>query len=100
MIAASSLEQWKLGLVMGLVALGGVAIGASFLGADRAEAQMTAYRQCVLARQESLDTNGAGQIERIDSAHTIVIPAGWEVIGGSGVSATSNWVGAIVLCRR
>ncbi len=94
------MEQWKLALVMGVVALGGVAMGAACFGGGRAEAQATGFRECIIARQESLDTDARGEIESPNPAHSIHVPAGWEVVGGSGVSATSNWVGAIVLCRH
>lgn len=91
------MEQWKLALVMGVVALGGVAVGAWAFGAPAATAQTPPFRDCVIVRQESVDVNDSGEVQRIGLARTIRIPPGYTPIGGGGLGP--NWVGAMVLCR-
>ncbi len=96
------MKDWKLALVVGAVALGGVVVGAQCFGARPAEAQSRSFRRCVVARQESLDVNGAGQIDRIDMGHSVMVPSGWEVLGGGGQGGGSagTYLGAVVLCER
>lgn len=52
------MDSWKLVLMTGLVALGGVGVGATVFGSQPAQAQRPQFRECFVARQESLDTNG------------------------------------------
>lgn len=89
------MEQWKLVVAGGGIALAGMAAGASLFGASPARAQRT-YSECYFARQESVDTNASGDIERLDVPHTIHIPSGWDPIGGGG---ERPGLGALVLCR-
>lgn len=90
------MEQWKLVVAGGAIALAGMGAGSFVFGAQPARAQRT-YTECFIARQESLDTNGSGDIETLDEGHTIHVPRGWEVVGGGGLFG--SWVGAVVLCR-
>jgi len=93
------MEQWKLALVVGAVALGGVALGGVLFSSEPASAQTAPYTQCIIARQESIDTNESGRIaERPSPARLIEIPPGWEPVGGGGLNG--NWVSSVVLCRR
>jgi F0F1-type ATP synthase membrane subunit c/vacuolar-type H+-ATPase subunit K len=94
-------ESWKLSLAGGIVALAGVAVGATCFGSGPAQAQTApaAFSRCVIARQESLDTNSAGAIDAPDVSHTILVPAGWEVVGGGGMH-DQTWNSAVVLCHR
>jgi hypothetical protein len=94
------MESWKLVLAGGALVLAGVALGASLFGTERATAQDGRWRDCIIARQESVDTNGAGQIARPDIAHTVTIPPGYVPIGGGGFLADNNPTSAVVLCRR
>jgi hypothetical protein len=93
------MESWKLVLAGGALVLAGVALGASLFGTERATAQDGRWRDCIIARQESLDTNGAGQIERPDLGHTVIIPPGYVPIGGGGFLG-GNITSTVVLCRR
>lgn len=92
------MQDWKLALVVGGVALGGVVVGAQCFGARPVQAQATGYTRCMIARQETLDTGRDGVITRPTTAEIIEVPTGWEVVGGGGPGG--NWVGTIVLCRR
>ncbi len=92
------MESWKLVCMTGVVALAGVAVGATVFGSHPAEAQQGPWRQCVVARQESVDVNGDSDIETPTRGHLINVPSGWEPVGGGLVQ--HNWVGAVVLCRR
>lgn len=92
------MESWKVGVVVAAATLAGVALGAWLFGDTRAEAQAGPYTMCFIARQESLDTNRSGQVQRMDDAHSIRVPAGYEPVGGGGLMG--NWLGAIVFCRR
>ena len=93
------MQDWKLALVVGGVAPGGVVVGAQCFGARPAQAQ-AGYARCIVARQESLDTGSDGMIELPSADHTFVVPTGWEVVGGGGPGQSSNWLGALVLCHR
>lgn len=55
------------------------------------------YTQCFVARQESIDTNDHGQIERLEERRMVNIPPGWVPIGGGGEPIAGA---AIVLCHR
>lgn len=91
------MDGWKL-LVGGIVmAVGGGMVGAWVAAPPHAEAQ-AGFTRCFIARQESVDTDGSGSIEAPDSGHTINIPSGRTVVGGSGITATS-YLGGILLCR-
>ncbi len=94
------MEQWKLAAVIGVVALGGVAVGGWLFGANHADAQEArpAYRECFVARQENVDTNDRGQIEAFREDHVVLIPPGWTPIGGGGAGASGTH-GTLVLCR-
>ncbi len=94
------MKDWKLALVVGGVALGGVVVGAQCFGARPVQAQVGPYVRCVIARQESLDTHNDGNIEAPNLDHVVLIPAGWEPIGGGGPSTSDNHLGTVVLCRR
>lgn len=92
------MQDWKLALVVGAVALGGVVVGAQCFGARPAAAQTSGYQQCIIARQESLDTRNDGTVEEPRLDRTVLIPSGWKVVGGGGVTPAGT--GAVVLCRR
>ena len=94
------MEQWKLAAVMGAVALGGVAVGGWLCGVDHARAQEArpAFRECFVARQETVDTNNEGAVEPFRVDHIVTVPAGWTPISGGG-GATSHGHGAVVFCR-
>ena len=95
------MQDWKLAVVVGCVALGGVVVGAECFGARPAQAQTAppTYARCIVARQESLDTHDDGQIEGPGLNRTILIPSGWEVVGGGGIEGT-HFLGSVLLCRR
>ena len=92
------MDSWKLVLMTGLVALGGVGVGATVFGSQPAQAQRPQFRECFVARQESLDTNGESQVQRPDRGHLVAIPRGWTPVGGGGYVASSH-MGSVVLCR-
>ena len=93
------MKDWKLILI-------GCAIGtvcstttAWLVTSHPAEAQAERpFTQCIIARQETLDTNNQGQIEAPRVDRTVIIPAGWVPIGGGGL--VGEWVGTVILCRR
>jgi hypothetical protein len=92
-------QNWKLAIVVGGVALGGVVVGANCFGARPASAQeAVTYSRCFVARQESVDTRNDGTIETPNLDHTILIPRNWEVVGGGG--GEGNYLGFITLCHR
>lgn len=90
-------QPWKLVLAGGAIAIAGIVAGAALFGSPPAAAQRAGFRECFVARQESLDTNGSGQIERLDLGHTVLVPPGWTPIGGGGL--VGNWTATVVLCR-
>lgn len=95
------MQDWKLAVVVGGVALGGVVVGAQCFGARPVQAQTApaAYARCIVARQESLDTHDDGQIEAPGLNRTILIPSGWDVVAGGGIE-NAHWLGAVLLCHR
>ena len=92
------MEHWKLVLAGGAVAVAGMCVGAGLFGARPVRAQVAGYRECFVARQESVDTDGSGRVGSVDDAHTIRVPAGYVPIGGGGLGG-ANLVGAMVFCR-
>lgn len=81
------MEQWKLGLVVGGMTLAGVVVGAQCFGARSAGAQDSRnYRQCFVGRQESVDINNDGIVERPAQNRLIIVPEGYEVVSGGGAS--------------
>lgn len=97
------MKDWKLALVVGGVALGGVAVGAQCFGARPALAQTDrTYARCIVVRQESTDTGGDGTFGNPGVDHTVLIPSGWDVVGGGGQGGggSGTYLGAVVLCHR
>ncbi|MFO0708788.1 MAG: hypothetical protein U0353_03055 [Sandaracinus sp.] len=98
------MEQWKLALVVGAMTLGGVAVGAQLFGARTVSAQQASgYRECFFGRQESVDINNEGVVDRPGRNRMIVVPAGFEVVAGGGASTISNGNAndaSILFCRR
>ena len=94
------MQDWKLALVVGGVALGGVAVGAQCFGARPAQAQLGPYTRCVIVRQESLDAHNDGSIDPPNIDHVVLMPVGWEPIGGGGYVGAAAHMGSVVLCRR
>ncbi len=96
------MEGWKLVLAGGAIALAGMAVGAGLFGAQPATAQTTgAWRDCFVARQESVDTNGSGITERVDLSHAVLVPAGYVPVGGGGLGwGDGNPTSTVVLCRH
>lgn len=88
------MESWKLVLSTGLIALGGVAVGATVFGSEPAEAQ-TRYRECIFARQETVDTDDEGRVAPPSRRRTVQIPHGWTPIVGGGFDRG----GILLLCR-
>jgi hypothetical protein len=89
------MESWKLVVAGGLVALGGMGLGAMLFGAHPVEAQHARYSECIVGRQESFDVNNSGVLQAYSLDHAVLIPAGWEPIGGGGYPG----FGAVGLCR-
>jgi hypothetical protein len=60
------------------------------------------FTECVLARQETVDTNNSGEITRPGANRRINIPVGWEPIGGGGITEPDmgDPTSTLVLCRR
>ena len=91
------MKDWKLILI-------GCAIGTvcstttAWLVTSRpVEAQAQGpFTRCIMAYQESVDTNNEGRFVVPELNHTVLIPPGWEPIGGS-VGQDS---GGVVLCHR
>jgi hypothetical protein len=95
------MEGHKLVLAGGAIALAGMVVGGLFFGARPVAAQTGPFRECVIARQESVDTGDSGAIASADAAHRIAIPPGWEPIGGGGPEGgRDGWLGSVILCRR
>jgi hypothetical protein len=97
------MKDWKLALVVGGVALGGVVVGAQCFAARPAAAQTTAtYSRCFVARQESQDTGSDGHFAMPGVDHMILVPSGWEVVGGGGQGGgnSGTYLGAVLLCQR
>lgn len=95
------MEGHKLVLAGGAIALAGIGVGAFLFSPRPATAQVSPFRECIIARQESLDTNGSGVIAEAGLNFRIVIPPGWEPIGGGGPEGgRDGWLGTVILCRR
>lgn len=90
------MESWKLVCAGGAIALAGMALGAWLFGPEPARAQQGAYERCIAVKQESIDVNNEGNVAPVTRDHTVLIPPGWEVIGGGGAPS----LGVIVLCHR
>ncbi|UJR83567.1 hypothetical protein [Sandaracinus amylolyticus] len=93
------MDQWKLVLTGGGIAIVGMGVGAALFGTRPAVAQDAGFRECIVARQESVDVNGEGQMEHADRGHTVFVPPGWTPVGGGGLWP-GNPTSTIVLCRR
>lgn len=98
------MEQWKLALVVGAMTLGGVAVGSQCFGARTASAQQAgSYRECFTGRQETVDINNDGIVERPNRNRMVVVPPGFEVVGGGGAGSMSDGNAndsTILFCRR
>ena len=97
------MEQWKLGGVVGVMTLGGVVVGAQCFGSRPVSAQASGYRECFFGRQESVDINNEAVVEHPNRDRMIIVPAGFEVVGGGGASTMSNGNAndaTILFCRR
>ncbi len=98
------MEQWKLAAVVCLMTLAGVTVGAQFFGARPASAQQAGnYRECFFGRQETVDINNDGVVERPGRNRMIVVPPGFEVVAGGGASSLNNGNAndaSILFCRR
>ena len=98
------MEQWKLAAVVCLMTLAGVTVGALCFGARPASAQQAVtYRECFFGRQETVDINNEGVVERPGRNRMIVVPPGFEVVAGGGASSLSNGNAndaSILFCRR
>lgn len=94
------MEGWKLVVAGGVIAIGGMAVGAALFGAEPAVAQTTdSWRDCIIVRQESLDVNSSGRMETVDIAHTVLVPSGYVPVGGGGMWDGNN-TATVVLCRH
>ena len=83
--------------------LSGVALGAYLFGGNPVQAQQAGYRECFFGRQESVDINNEGLVERPNRDQTIVVPTGFEVVSGGGASRLTSGnasTGTILFCRR
>jgi hypothetical protein len=89
------MKDWKLAVVVSAMTLLGVAVGAQMFGAQPATAQDTGWRECFFGHQQSVDINNEGVVATPDRAHTIVVPAGYSVVGAGGGS-----IGMVLFCRR
>ncbi len=101
--AEVTMEQWKLGAVVGVMTLGGVVVGAQCFGSRPVSAQASGYRECFFGRQESVDINNEAVVEHPNRDRMIIVPAGFEVVGGGGASTMSNGNAndaTILFCRR
>jgi hypothetical protein len=98
------MEGWKIGVVVGGMTLAGVVVGATCFGTQHVRAQATSgYRECFFGRQETVDINNEGVVERPGRNRMIVVPAGFEVVAGGGASSLSNGNAndaSILFCRR
>jgi hypothetical protein len=77
------MEGWKIGVVVGGMTLAGVVVGATCFGTQPVRAQSASgYRECFFGRQETVDINNEGVVERPWRNRMIVVPAGFEVVAG------------------
>lgn len=94
------MKDWKL-IMMGC-AIGTVCstTTAWLVTSHPVEAQAQGqFTQCIIARQESLDTNDRGEIEAPHVDRVVNIPPGWVPVGGGGFRGDGA-DSAVVLCRR
>lgn len=91
--------DWKQVAAGGALVLGGVLAGAHVFGAHDASAQAPRqqFRECILARQESVDVGGDGVVA-LDRDHMIRVPTGWTPIGGGG-GFSGNATMSMAFCR-
>lgn len=94
------MDNWKLVMAGGVIALAGMVVGAWLFGGTPAVAQTDGWRDCFVARQESVDTNGSGRTESVDMGHTVLIPSGYVPVGGGGLWGDGNTTSTVVLCRH
>lgn len=93
------MQQWKTALAAGAIAIGGILAGATFFGAQPADAQgSTGYRQCFFGQQELVDIDSNGVVATPPRSRTINVPRGYEVVGGGGNMRGDH--GTILFCRR
>ena len=92
------MEPWKAAVGGAAIALGGLALGAHLFGAEPASAQTGAYRECFFGQQEVVDIDANGAVEMPTRDRTIVVPGGYEVVGGGGNTRADH--GTILFCRR
>lgn len=97
------MESWKIAFITSAMTLSGVALGAYLFAGNPVQAQQAGYRECFIGRQETVDINNDGVVERPNRDRTILVPAGYEVVAGGGASDSANGnsnSGTILFCRR
>lgn len=97
------MESFKVAFLASAMTLSGVALGAYLFGGNPVQAQQAGFRECFFGRQESVDINNDGIVDRPGRNRMIVVPPGFEVVSGGGASTISNGNAndaSILLCRR
>ena len=97
------MESFKVAFLASAMTLSGVALGAYLFAGNPVQAQQAGFRECFFARQESVDINNEGVVARPNRDQTIVVPAGFEVVGGGGASWLNSGnanSGTVLFCRR
>jgi hypothetical protein len=93
------MQQWKAALAASAIGLGGMALGMQLTGSEPASAQApTGYRECFFGQQEVVDIGNDGVVDTPPRARMIVVPRGYEAVGGGGNSRGDH--GTILFCRR
>jgi hypothetical protein len=92
------MQPWKAALAGAGIAIGGMVVGAQLFGAEPANAQAGAYRECFFGQQELVDIDNAGEVATPPRDRTILVPRGFEVVGGGGNARGDH--GTILFCRR
>lgn len=93
------MQQWKAAFAGAAIAAGGIAAGLQVFGSQPAGAQAaTGYRECFLGQQELVDIGNDGLVAPPPRARTIVVPRGYDVVGGGGNHRGDH--GTILFCRR
>ncbi len=87
------MQQWKTALAGAALAL-----GVRLFGAEAASAQAGTYAECFFGQQELVDIDGSGRVAAPPHDRMIVVPRGYEVVGGGGNSRGDH--GTILFCRR